>query len=79
MVKKIGFQIIVQSDKIQVPKNFWVKKKKCWVKKIWVQKYFGSKKIVGSKKFESEKYFESKISGLPPSLRHRVKYGRLNR
>ena len=39
---------------------------------MWVQKNFGSKK------FESAKYFESKIFG-PPFLRHRVKYGGLDK
>ena len=38
----------------------------------------GSKKIVGPKQFESAKYFESKIFG-PPFLRHRVKYGGLDK
>ena len=58
-------------------------------KKLWVQKNFGSRKIVdpekfcvqkivGPKKFESAKYFESKIFG-PPFLRHRVKYGGLDK
>ena len=72
--------------------NFWSKKigpkiygsriifdqKNFGSKKIWVKKNFGSKKIVGPKKFESAKYFESKIFG-PPFLRHRVKYGGLDK
>ena len=38
----------------------------------------GQKKILSPKRFESEKYFESKIVG-PPFLRHRVKYGGLDK
>ena len=66
--KKFRFQNFFWSKTILDPKQFWV------------QKNFGPKKIVGSKNLSLKNILSPKFLVPPPSsLRHRVKYGGLNR
>ena len=98
--KKTYYKLVCAGVKLLVKLGFWVQKKFgskkiLGPKKFWVQKNFGSKKVLGQKKiwvnnqvwvhkilrpkkFESAKYSVSKSFG-PPFLRHRVKYGGLNK